>query len=518
VDTLKAAGATDDEIEDLGRVYNLESGGNMAVGSNAYGAHGIFQFHPDTFARAGGTNINDPKDQARAALNLWRSNKAALKKRLGRDPTAENLYLAHQQGAGGATALLNAPPEINAIEALKAAGVKNAEEAVLHNGGTKEMTAGEFVQKWAAKFNGSWLHGAGKHQHEPGSPDALQAAIDKAQKDADEAANRYTDALGAFDKELDRLKGAFSIHRPGEEPTPPPDLKPFESQPGTDPKRVFSDSMTMLGIIGGMFIHGRGSAALKAGTAAMNAARDRDTEELNKAHQEWVDNTKQAIDNWEAQNKYINMLWTADAHDIERVKDQVNIELQKLGNYEAAYAVRAGQWEKLFRAQEVGNQNAYRTAAMINTTRKTQAEIDRDEAYAAHERALGAVTNNADSMALATLWKQFSGNQNQDQFTFMYGGQKITWSRQDIEGALEGTGRSDIKKMLMDGEKFAALLDTQGMAPPSAIGAEDQTAAAEAEALPAQAVDSLKQHAGSPVTFGNGQTWVWRGGRAARVS
>lgn len=69
---------------------------------------------------------------------LTKDNKAALTKTFGRDPSPEELYLAHQQGATGAKRLLDNPN----MSAVSLVGKK----AVIDNGGTPDMTGHQFAQ------------------------------------------------------------------------------------------------------------------------------------------------------------------------------------------------------------------------------------------------------------------------------------------------------------------------------------------------------------------------------------
>lgn len=139
-------GAAPDETDYLRQLARVESAGNPSARNGS--STGIFQFQPATFQRVGGGNINDVGDQTKAALQLAREDRAKLQE-LGLPTDPATLYLMHQQGAGGGPALLTAPPEINAIAALTPAYGGNearARQAVLGNGGTADMTAGEFVQ------------------------------------------------------------------------------------------------------------------------------------------------------------------------------------------------------------------------------------------------------------------------------------------------------------------------------------------------------------------------------------
>ncbi len=83
------------------------------------------------------------------------ANAQSLSAVLGRQPTDGELYLAHQQNVNGAISLLK-NPEMNAIQALQTIGVspQTARDSIVNNGGTADMTAGQFASKWIDKFNG----------------------------------------------------------------------------------------------------------------------------------------------------------------------------------------------------------------------------------------------------------------------------------------------------------------------------------------------------------------------------
>lgn len=88
----------------------------------------------------------DPYKAADAAARLMIRNRTQLEKSLGRSVTNGELYLAHQQGAGGAAKLLR-DPTANAVKLL-------GRDQVLLNGGNENTTAGELVKKWTSKFGG----------------------------------------------------------------------------------------------------------------------------------------------------------------------------------------------------------------------------------------------------------------------------------------------------------------------------------------------------------------------------
>jgi len=123
----------------------IESKGNPNASNPNSSAKGLFQFITSTGRQYGLTNPFDPAASADAAARLALDNKKALVAALGREPTPAELYLAHQQGGGGAARLLANP-------SAPAASIVGA-DAVRLNGGTPGMTAGDFANKWLSKFN-----------------------------------------------------------------------------------------------------------------------------------------------------------------------------------------------------------------------------------------------------------------------------------------------------------------------------------------------------------------------------
>ena len=126
----------------LVRTAQIESGGNPNA-RNRSGATGLFQFMPAT-AKEYGVNPLDPVSSIDGAARYAANAKQHLTQALGREPTLGELYLAHQQGPGGAARLLSNPN----TPAASLVGVK----AVTQNNGQADMTAGEFAQKWTGKF------------------------------------------------------------------------------------------------------------------------------------------------------------------------------------------------------------------------------------------------------------------------------------------------------------------------------------------------------------------------------
>ncbi|MGX7706311.1 transglycosylase SLT domain-containing protein [Methylobacterium sp. Gmos1] len=139
--------ATRNEINPdyLQKLVQVESGGNPNAVSPT-GAKGLTQFTRGTAKAYGLTDPFDPAANLQAAARLTIDNRAALARVLGRTPTDGELYLAHQQGAGGAAKILANP---NATMGQLGLG-----QAAAVNGGSPGMSAGEFAQKWVGRFDG----------------------------------------------------------------------------------------------------------------------------------------------------------------------------------------------------------------------------------------------------------------------------------------------------------------------------------------------------------------------------
>ena len=136
-------------------LYQIESRSGNDLINESSGATGHFQIMPQFFrdygvSRAGAMDLATSfhavrRHHARAS--------ASLRKRLGRDLTAGEYYLGHQQGWGGATALLS-NPNMNVVDALATIMSRGRAQAqVVQNGGRTTMTARQFAGMWVSKAN-----------------------------------------------------------------------------------------------------------------------------------------------------------------------------------------------------------------------------------------------------------------------------------------------------------------------------------------------------------------------------
>ncbi|MBA0084242.1 MAG: hypothetical protein HRJ53_04535, partial [Acidobacteria bacterium Pan2503] len=153
-------------------VFGIESGGNpqAVTGSN----RGLGQFGPQEERQYGITpqNRSDPNAQYSALQREAQDHSQVLRKDLGRDPEAWELYLTHQQGRAGGPALLTADANTPAWQAIRRFYGSDAiaQRAIhgniprnnpLYNVPASRITAEQFRNLWRDRFNQDYQPGGG---------------------------------------------------------------------------------------------------------------------------------------------------------------------------------------------------------------------------------------------------------------------------------------------------------------------------------------------------------------------
>lgn len=151
------------ELGDLGdykaRVAEIESSNNPleVTGSNK----GLYQFGPEEMEKYGITDWRNVAQQNKALQLETEENYDRLSNVLGRAPTAGELYLTHQQGPSGGPALLTAPANTPAWQAIRQYydSDGNAKQAISGNiPGTEPLSSVPVEQISASDFRNMWIN------------------------------------------------------------------------------------------------------------------------------------------------------------------------------------------------------------------------------------------------------------------------------------------------------------------------------------------------------------------------
>ena len=122
---------------------NIESAFNPNARNKYSGAAGLYQFVPSTARAYGLKNPYDPKQAIRSVIKFTEAN-AAILARSGIPVNGANLYLAHQQGAGGAVALYRSAARGTPLD-------RTIRRNIDANGG-RGLSAKQFIDLWKRNY------------------------------------------------------------------------------------------------------------------------------------------------------------------------------------------------------------------------------------------------------------------------------------------------------------------------------------------------------------------------------
>lgn len=171
-----AAAAAGVDAGTLGALVTIESGGNPRAERGSY--RGLGQLSDADFQRLGGGDIFNPADNLRATARRLAETSRQFETQYGRAPTAADLYLIHQQGAGGYAAHV-ANPEAPAWQNMAGTaegrdkGAAWAKSAIWGNipererarfGSVENVSSADFMEIWQRRIGG--LTGAAMPERE----------------------------------------------------------------------------------------------------------------------------------------------------------------------------------------------------------------------------------------------------------------------------------------------------------------------------------------------------------------
>ena len=265
VDTDGEVDANGFPVGYLDRTAQVESGGRDDARNPKSSATGRYQFTKKT-ANALGYSLDDMTDPVKAEeamVKLTKQHQVAFEKVMGRKPSSDELYMMHQQGQGPAMKVFRGDQDANAVEVLGA-------DAVLNNGGTKDMTVGEYKAYWENRY-GQFGEKGSPLQLRPAGAQTSDEAFGQTKAAQPEKADAVARVVSAA--EADELsKGQVApTTAPGQVPgqTKTPGEFKFGNYKQTEGQSLFGSLIAMgLTYLGGRAMGGDPGEALAAGLIA----------------------------------------------------------------------------------------------------------------------------------------------------------------------------------------------------------------------------------------------------------
>jgi Transglycosylase SLT domain len=160
----------------------IESSGNPKVSTGSY--HGVYQLSHSEFRKYGGRgNIFDVEENTDVAARKLRSESDAFARQYDREPTANELYMIHQQGVEGAARHManpDAPAWRNmhqtgegrqkgpAWARLAIWGNVPTDQRAQFRGGVNNITSRQFMELWERKMTRFGGGGGGERKPSAG--------------------------------------------------------------------------------------------------------------------------------------------------------------------------------------------------------------------------------------------------------------------------------------------------------------------------------------------------------------
>jgi len=133
-------------------IAHIESGIGTVPDRSGSQYGGVFQLGTAEKASVNLAAGAPPVEQAAKGVQFLANAYGVASGAVGHPADGWQTYMVHQQGVGGGPALLKADPNELAVNVLAEAGSTNPVAAVTRNGGSGDMTVGQFLGVWQAKY------------------------------------------------------------------------------------------------------------------------------------------------------------------------------------------------------------------------------------------------------------------------------------------------------------------------------------------------------------------------------
>lgn len=204
-----------------------------------------------------------------------------------------------------------------------------------------------------------------------------QATLDhgaEVNKQAEEKLKAVGERISTVDADIQRMTN---------EPRPkPPTIANLPDAPGQDdyikdPTRVLGQILPGLTILGSLTMRNGAMNAMKAATAAMNAARQRDEESYKRAHEDWKAKMEETLRQADLERQqYLDVLEDRKLSMTEKLSE-LNTLSAAGGNAQMQAMIANGQTGEIYKQLQMMDALSYRGYQVLDMTKRREMEAER---------------------------------------------------------------------------------------------------------------------------------------------
>lgn len=184
------------------------------------------------------------------------------------------------------------------------------------------------------------------------SLDAMTSGLADIQRQRMAASGKvYDDMSGTLDKDMARVEEARKNTG-----IKPDELKPWDHEAEqakrlTDPIQAFGSLGSVLGILASTFTHAPMVNAMDASAAAINAIKEGNTEDYNRAYKAWEANTKLSLDRHKLQHEQYTDAIALMQTNMAAGEAKMRVLAARFGDQKALYLLENGMDKELLELQ-----------------------------------------------------------------------------------------------------------------------------------------------------------------------
>lgn len=184
------------------------------------------------------------------------------------------------------------------------------------------------------------------------SLDAMTSGLADIQRRQTAASGKlYDDISGALDKDMARVEEARKNTGVKSDELKPWNHEEEQAKRLTDPIAAFGSLGSVLGILASTFTHAPMVAAMDASAAAINAIKEGNDKDYDRAYKSWEANTKLALDRQKLQHEQYQDAITLMKTNLAAGEAKMRVTAARFGDQKALYLLENGMDKELLELQ-----------------------------------------------------------------------------------------------------------------------------------------------------------------------